>query len=158
MSNLLLKETQMQRIIRKTGRKPVECKCALCKMQCHTPCLGTPQDIERLIDAGYADRLKLTYWAAGMIMGVIDRPIPMLQAAAGDEYCTFFQNGLCELHTLGLKPTEGKLSHHSIRLDNFKPSKSLSWNVAKEWISEENTFLVTNMIRKVFIVNQMTEL
>ena len=38
----------------------------------------------------------------------------------------------------GLKPTEGKLSHHSIRLDNFKPSKCIAWNVAKEWLNEEN--------------------
>lgn len=148
MSELLLKETPMQRIIRKTGRKPIECKCALCKMQCHTPCLGTPQDIERLIDAGYADRLDLTYWATGMIMGVIDRPIPMIQAVSGDEHCAFFQNGLCELHALGLKPTEGKLSHHSIKADNFKASKSLSWNVAKEWISDDNVEVIGNIIRK----------
>lgn len=149
MSELLLKETPMQRIIRKTGRKPIECKCTLCKMQCHTPCLGTPQDIERLIDAGYADRLSLTYWAAGMVMGVIDRPIPMIQAVAGDEYCAFFQSGLCELHASGLKPTEGKLSHHSIKADNFKPSKSLSWNVSKEWISDENVEVIANIVRKL---------
>lgn len=95
---LLIKETQLQRIIRKTGRKPCECKCSLCRMQCHTPCLGTPQDIERLIDAGYADRLAPTLWGAGIIMGVIDIPIPMIQAVAGDEYCIFYHNGLCELH------------------------------------------------------------
>ena len=117
---LLIKETQLQRIIRKTGRKPCECKCSLCRMQCHTPCLGTPQDIERLIDAGYADRLAPTLWGAGIIMGVIDIPIPMIQAVAGDEYCIFYHNGLCELHDKGLKPTEGRLSHHSTRLDNFK--------------------------------------
>lgn len=29
--SLLIKETQLQRIIRKTGRKPVQCKCRLCK-------------------------------------------------------------------------------------------------------------------------------
>ena len=112
---LLIKETQLQRIIRKTGRKPCECKCSLCRMQCHTPCLGTPQDIERLIDAGYADRLAPTLWGAGIIMGVIDIPIPMIQAVAGDEYCIFYHNGLCELHDKGLKPTEGRLSHHSTR-------------------------------------------
>ena len=47
--SLLIKETQLQRIIRKTGRKPVQCKCQLCKQQCHTPCLGTPQDILKII-------------------------------------------------------------------------------------------------------------
>lgn len=50
----------------------------------------------------------------------------------------FHVDGLCELHDAGLKPTEGKLSHHSIRIDNFKASKSISWNVAKEWLNEEN--------------------
>lgn len=43
-----------------------------------------------------------------------------------------------QLLALGLKPTEGKLSHYSIRIDNFKPSKSIAWNVAKEWLNEEN--------------------
>lgn len=76
MGELLIKETQLKRIIRKTGRKPCECKCSLCKMQCHTPCIGTPQDIENLIDAGYTDKLAPTLWGAGMIMGVIDENIP----------------------------------------------------------------------------------
>lgn len=52
-------------------------------MQCHTPCLGTPQDIENLIDAGYIDKLSPTLWGAGMMIGVIDIPIPMIQAIAG---------------------------------------------------------------------------
>ncbi|WP_106828136.1 hypothetical protein [Parabacteroides pacaensis] len=148
MSELLIKETQLHRIIRKTGRKPCECKCSLCKMQCHTPCLGTPQDIENLIDAGYANKLAPTLWGAGMIMRVIDIPIPMIQAIASDEYCAFFHNGLCELHDKGLKPTEGRLSHHSTRIDNFKASKSIAWNVAKEWLSEENAEVIERVADK----------
>lgn len=148
MGELLIKETQLHRIIRKTGRKPCECKCSLCKMQCHTPCLGTPQDIGRLIDAGYTDKLAPTLWGAGMIMGVIDVPIPMIQAIAGEEYCVFFHSGLCELHDKGLKPTEGRLSHHSTRIDNFKPSKSIAWNVAKEWLSEENAEVIERVADK----------
>ncbi|MDC2255498.1 MULTISPECIES: hypothetical protein [Bacteroidaceae] len=38
-------ETALQRIIRKTGRTPVECRCPLCRQQCRTPCLGTPEDV-----------------------------------------------------------------------------------------------------------------
>lgn len=149
MSELLLKETQLNRIIRKTGRKPCECKCSLCKMQCHTPCLGTPQDIEKLIDAGYAGNLAPTLWAAGIMMGVIDFPIPMIQAIAGEEYCVFFQNGLCKLHDLGLKPTEGRLSHHSTRIDNFKVSKSIAWNVSKEWLAVENADTIQRIVDKL---------
>lgn len=136
--SLLIKESQLQRIIRKTGRKPVQCKCRLCKNQCHTPCLGTPQDILKIIEAGYKDRLAATEWYVGILMGVIDMPIPMIQSKQEGDWCTFFKDGLCELHDSGLKPTEGKLSHHSIRIDNFKASKSIAWNVAKEWLNEEN--------------------
>lgn len=148
MGELLIKETSFQRIMRKTERKPVQCKCQLCKMQCCTPCLGTPVDIEKIIDAGYSDKLAATYWAAGMLMGVIDFPVPMIQPVAGDEYCAFLLSGLCELHDKGLKPTEGRLSHHSIRIDNFKPSKSIAWNVAKEWLMEENADVIFRVIDK----------
>lgn len=61
-------------IMQKSGRKPTACSCEKCKSQCRTPCLGTPEDIERLIDAGYKDRLAPTEWLVGMLFGVIDRP------------------------------------------------------------------------------------
>lgn len=131
-------ESQLHRIMRKTGRKPSQCKCKLCQKQCHQPCLGTPQDIARLIDAGYKDRLAPTGWAAGMIMGVHKKPIFMVQAKVDGDWCTFFRDGLCELHDKGLKPTEGRLSHHTIRADNWSPKRSISWHVAKEWLLPEN--------------------
>lgn len=115
----LSKETSLQRVMRASGRVPVQCSCSVCKQQCHTPCLGTPDDIERIIDAGYADRLALTNWAAGIFLGVINIAIPMIQPVAGKEYCAFFENGLCILHDKGLKPTEGRLSHHTVRKDNI---------------------------------------
>ncbi|PNP92061.1 hypothetical protein BFS16_12055 [Hoylesella timonensis] len=137
------------RVMEKTGRKVTYCKCRKCREQCHTPCLGTPQDIERLIDAGYAARLAPTIWAAGIIMGICKKPIYMVQAKAGEEWCTFFHDGLCELHEKGLKPTEGRLSHHSIKADNFHPAKSISWNVAKEWIALENGDCIKRIIEKL---------
>lgn len=149
------KVSQLQRIAIKTGRKPCECKCKLCQMQCRTPCLGTPQDILKLIDAGYVDRLAVTDWAAGILMGVISRPIPMIQAIQIDKSdldpkarCTFFHDGLCELHDKGLKPTEGRLSHHSHRIDNFKASRSISWAVAQEWLDPANLPVIDEIARK----------
>lgn len=115
---IIIKESPLHRIIRKTGRKPVQCKCKLYQQQCHTPCLGTPQDILSLVEAGYADRLAASEWAVGMLMGITDHSITMVQAIQEGDYCTFFHDGLCELHDKGLKPTEGKLSHHSIAPDN----------------------------------------
>lgn len=137
------------KIMKTTGRKVTNCKCQKCKSQCRTPCLGTPQDIERLIDAGYGKRLAPTLWAAGMIMGICKAPIPMIQAKAGEEWCTFYKDGLCELHEKGLKPTEGRLSHHSIKSDNFRPSKSISWNVAKEWVNPANSDCIERVLFKI---------
>lgn len=131
-------ESQLQRIIRKTGRKPIQCKCKECQQQCHIPCLATPQDVLKLIKAGYVGRLSWTEWYAGMLIGVTDHPIGMVQATIVGDWCTFFHNGLCELHDKGLKPTEGRLSHHSMKIDNFTPKKSISWNVAKEWEDSDN--------------------
>lgn len=148
MGELLIRETSLQRIMRKTGRAPIQCKCNQCKNQCHTPCLGTPEDIEKIIDAGYSDRLVLTQWAAGILMGVINVPVPMIQPVAGNEYCAFFENGLCILHDKDLKPTEGRLSHHTIKKDNFKPSMSIAWNVAKEWIMVENAEVIACVVKK----------
>ena len=141
-------ETSLQRIMRKTGRKPRECKCQKCKQQCKTPCLGTPEDILRLIKAGYKERLAITHWWVGIARGKLDFPVIMIQARQEENgYCTFFRDGLCELHDLGLKPTEGRLSHHSITKENFKFGKSLSWNVAKEWMDMRNGEIVEEIIR-----------
>ena len=131
-------ESAYQRIIRKTGRKPSHCLCELCKAQCHMPCLGTPQDMLKLVEAGYGKRLAYTEWAAGIVMGCTDKVIPMVQAKVENDWCTFYHDGLCELHDKGLKPTEGKLSHHTIRMDNWTKKKSISWNVAKEWMDDRN--------------------
>jgi hypothetical protein len=130
-------ETTFEKISRKTGRKPINCKCELCKTQCKTPCLGTPEDMFKIIGAGYTDRVALTTWKAGMLLGVIDRPVQMIQPLFDKVKgtCTFFTNGLCELHDKGLKPTEGRLSHHSTTAETFNPKKSLSWAVAKEWLN-----------------------
>lgn len=139
-------ESALQRIIRKTGRKPIECRCSKCRQQCKTPCLGTPENILRLIKTGYKERLMLTHWCVGIALGKITYPVLMVQARKEENgYCTFFHDGLCELHTLGLKPTEGRLSHHTITKENVKFGKSLSWNVAKEWLDEHNSDIINEI-------------
>ena len=142
-------ETQLQRIVRETGMKPSQCKCKLCKEQCHTPCLGTPQDIKKLIDAGYGDRLSIADWGLGILMGRTDHYIRMVQANIDGDWCTFFHDGLCELHDKGLKPTEGRLSHHSTTIQAWKPKKSISWHVAKEWEDPDNTDVINRVFRYI---------
>ena len=80
-------------------------------------------------------------------MGKIPYIVPMVQAKQEAGGCTFFQDGLCELHAAGLKPTEGRLSHHTITMENLKFGMSLSWNVAKEWLDERNFDTIRELVR-----------
>lgn len=118
-----MSETTFEKISRKTGMKPKECKCSLCKSQCQQPGWGTPEDMFKIIKAGFGKRLGRT-----VINGV---QIVLPQKDSG--YCTFYKDGLCELHDLGLKPTVCKLSHHSTEINKFNPKKSIAAFVFKEW-------------------------
>lgn len=137
------------RIMQVTGRRPIACSCEHCRRQCQTPCLGTPQDIWRLIEAGYESRLRTTFWAVGMLLGKLSFPILMVQAYQTPDGCIFWKNGLCELHDAGLKPTEGKLSHHIITAENLSFEQSLSWNVAREWLATRNLPLIMKIVTRI---------
>ena len=74
------------------------CTCDKCKNMCKVPCIGTPKDIEGIIDAGYADRLKETTWMVGFRFAR-EKPIEMIQPTVKDGWCAFRRSdGLCELH------------------------------------------------------------
>lgn len=142
-------ESIEDKIIRVTGHKPTECACTACKKQCTiAPCLGTPQDIERLIDAGYGDRIRPTYWAAGILLLATDRIIFMYQAEFIDgKGCVFLKDTLCQLHDKGLKPLEGRLSYHVNKLETHE--QNIAWQVAKEWIDPANNEVIERIVHKL---------
>lgn len=122
------------------------CDCEKCSFMCHAPCCGTPEDMQKLIDAGYAKRLMLDDLPGGP-----DCIKPALKGyegiqspwdVASREGCTFWKDGKCELHSLGLKPIQGKLSHHALnREENDQIGRIIdeSWEdhkgdeVIKQW-------------------------
>jgi hypothetical protein len=145
-------ESKFYEIIRKSGRKPVSCKCNACKQQCKTaPCLGLPEDIEKLIDAGHGEKIFATGWAAGIFMGVTNDIVSMYQAELTPDGCVFLKDGLCSLHDSGLKPTEGKLSHHT--QVPVIGSKNLTWIIAKEWLDEKNAEIINRIKEKLKLCN-----
>lgn len=128
------------------------CACDKCKNMCKVPCIGTPKDIEAIIDAGYADRLKETMWMVGYL-AVKEKPIAMIQPTEKDGWCAFRQpDGLCELHDRGLKPTEegddfakqkhdefyAYVKHHcpgfedKIEWEYFQAYKTMPWNLSQQ--------------------------
>lgn len=146
------REEVFERIANQVGKHDCSCSCEECRKMCQrTPCLGTPQDILALIDAGYVDKLSYVGWAAGMLLDHIPAPIPMIQIDVNkDGSCVFYHNGKCELHDNGLKPTEGKLSHHDISIIELKKEYNISYQVAIEWIKDENYEVVKEIVGKFY--------
>lgn len=141
----MIKETEFQRMVRKTGHKPVNCKCKECKRQCEkVSCLGTPADIEKIVDAGFKDRIAPTEW---IVPALYPDPITMYQPKYDRYGCTFFKEGLCTLHDLGLKPTEGRLSHHSTI--DVRKNTSISRAVARSWCDTTNTEIMQRLVEKM---------
>jgi hypothetical protein len=96
---------------------PITCACERCRAMCaHSACVPTPAEARELMRRGYAARM-----AAYKPFGTDDQAVvaPAVVGAEGGERrrtdgrCTFHtEDGKCELHSLGLKPMEGRLAHH----------------------------------------------
>ena len=103
--------------------KENECSCEICQNMCKTPCIGTPLEMGKISVAGFRNRLSVSFWAYGKLVGTHDKLIQIIAPMYDEkkECCTFFVNGKCELHNLGLKPTEGRYaSHENIPVDNIQ--------------------------------------
>ena len=132
------------------------CTCDKCKNMCKVPCIGTPKDIEAIIDAGYADRLKETMWMVGYL-AVKEKPIAMIQPTEKDGWCAFRRpDGLCELHDRGLKPTEGVLASCKVVKEDNVPTyeTSVLRAVAHEWVKVENFATIMRVVFKFLHENE----
>ena len=150
----MTREEVFERIANQVGKQPISCNCEKCKQMCQrTPCLGTPHDILALINAGYVDKVCYTEWAAGILLGHVDRPIPMVQLKSQnskvDGCCICYHDGKCELHDKGLKPTEGRLSSHEAHVRELRAEYNLSFQVALEWTKEENFGIIQEIADKL---------
>lgn len=129
------------------------CTCERCKDMCKRPCWGTPEDIKAIIECDYGHRLMADYWEADGASNNkhIDVLCPASLGSEGEDApyftavgCTFQdENGLCELHDLGLKPTEGRLAFHDRDNDDGTHLRmALSWDtpearqIIEDWRNE----------------------
>lgn len=122
------------------------CDCEECKAMCKRPCWPTPEDAQAILDAGLGGRMMLDGWNPSE-----EHPKGILllaPACPGHEgtnapinprkSCTFLNaEGQCELHSLGLKPKEGRAAHHA---STYKGNIHLA--VAESWIGEEGEEIV----------------
>lgn len=146
--------TEHQEIIQKTG-KPHSCSCNTCQNMCATvPCLGTPSNILQLINNGLVGRLGATRFAAFINYG---KPIvDMVQAKRIHGHgCTFFKNGLCELHDQGLKPIEGQIASCKVRTSDIE--KHPSYVVSQTWLDPRNLKTITLVFKALIRYEKSTK-
>jgi Fe-S-cluster containining protein len=140
------------------------CSCNTCKNMCTRACWPTPEEAQRLIDAGYSDRLMVDYWVVPTqyddegdpIYGTGDIYIlcpaengsegRMAPSWPGVNWCTFSDPNtrLCMLHDTGLKPFEGRMAHHSKPTPNLHEKVAMMWNnpdaqaLVERWRESQN--------------------
>ena len=129
------------------------CTCDKCKAMCQIPCAGSFEDIKKIIENGFEKRLMLgTYYR---LNGDIIFLLPAYKGAecknaglpVGERSCTFqTEEGLCELHDLGLKPTEGKLALH----DRANP-RNTRYHLVETWLSHDAKELIHSWSKKNLI-------
>lgn len=128
--------TELNEIEAATNMRVHSCSCNDCQGMCRsTPCIGTPEDILRIINAGHIHKLELTKWGAGTIICGMPIILMVTPRQLDNGQCSFFTpDGLCELHEAGLKPTEGKLAHHDGQV-LIDPKTVIGVQVAQRWVT-----------------------
>lgn len=134
--------TELEIIEQHTGMKVNSCTCDKCVKMCKTaPCLGTPQDILNLFEAGYGDYIHKTTWRAGKPYGFPDIQMFQIRFDNDRHQCPLLENSRCMLHESGLKPTEGKIADCKVfELEEGKYPPA--WMVALSWNFKENAEIV----------------
>jgi len=106
------------------------CSCEKCKQMCaHSVCIPTPEEARELMRRGYVNRMsQYTFmdgesYLAPSPAGLEGAHLSHTNMGA----CTFFKDGLCELHDKGLKPLEGRLANHDLQ---WQP---IRFHVISQW-------------------------
>ena len=110
------------------------CSCDECVRMCERPCWPTPDEAQRLIDAGYGNKLMLDYWAASANVYLL---CPAERGREGGNAsfiprngCTLLKNGRCTIHNV-CKPLEGRVASHDGKHDGVHQSVAALWDTDK---------------------------
>lgn len=128
---------------------PPSCSCAHCQQMCMLPCTPRPEDARKLIEAGFGGRLMLCVWTYEPRL--LEFLTPAMKGSEGTDSpihpvseggCTFWnRRRLCDLHASGLKPTEGRLTHHHPK---YQHGKKLAKLMMEEWDTESARALIAD--------------
>jgi hypothetical protein len=139
--------------------KTVNCTCDVCVAMCEEkPCHGTPEEMQRLIDAGHSDRLALYFCQNYSLKPKLEYveylgPSPVFEQRG----CTFLKDKRCELHASGMKPLEGRVVWHgktNMRRFPVPRGYTLREYIASLWANEPAQMLVDSWKRSHLTSNE----
>ena len=103
-----------------------------------SPCWGTPDEIRRIMDAGFSDKLTLHVSAPSQSGPYTFMVQPKTIGSRltnqnwPDGQCEFLDaNDRCALHDMGMKPLQGRVALHG------KDARGLRGYIADLWRAEE---------------------
>jgi hypothetical protein len=123
------------------------CNCPKCRELCkRVPCLGTPKEITAIIEAGFADQNQLVVSSDNdpSLDFTVVKPRGNHPTDPAKGACVFYKNGKCILHSIGLKPVEGRVAIH----DKDTP-RLLYHHLKRAW----NTKLGRELVRTIALKN-----
>jgi hypothetical protein len=109
-------------------------------------CWGTPAEIKKLVELGYAERLMMDYWVGNFNGGDDDihvvAPAIVDYGGRGAPFhplgrCNFLENNLCVIHAY--KPAEGRKGGSC---QDAKDPFNLHEHIARMWDTEEGMEVV----------------
>lgn len=121
-------------------------------------CLGTPDEIARLINAGYGNLLR-----PGVAMVTDgnekdDVKVVMVQLTTDqDGHCVMNRNGKCLLQDLGLTPHVGKLHLSATESGSAPAIKGAFLDVIEQWADIRNVSAIKFCLKSISRINSASE-
>lgn len=153
-----MKRKIIQHPLRKKFPPSEPCSCEICKSYCIRPGWWLVQEARLAIEEGLANRMMLEV-SPDRTFGVLS---PSFKGNEGliamqifsKNYCTFFNNGLCELFGKDYQPLECRFVHHSRKGQGIVCHNALE----KDWNSIEGKKLVKEWIQTTSFLSKAEKL
>lgn len=134
---LFSSSTPSEDILKQCNAKVSNCCCDVCKSMCYQcPCIGTPLEMQNIVQAGFHRDVMITKLANPIVINKYGHPITILAINFDEKkgHCSMLENGLCKLHNLGLKPLEGRTAICNSEKETTMASYRVYTAICDEWI------------------------
>lgn len=118
------------------------CSCEVCKSFCKRPGWWTPEQTKEIIKVGYYNKIMLEI-SPELTFGVLSPAFKGCEMNIAinlfkENWCTFYHNGLCDLHNTPYLPLECAFCNH----DSKGQGQKCHTDIEQLWKSKENQKII----------------